>query len=176
MSKNPTSNVRLRVDHRSLAAVGGVLFGFDTSTMNAAINGISPTIRLSSGSVGFVAVVALISCAVGAWFAGLVAARIRRKRDAPGGWTDRARIGDRGGRQPRAKTLGTTRGLLKAVVDREADRILGVAILAAQGGEVAAVVQTAMLGGLPASTLPDAVLAHPTMTKGLNQLFASWTN
>jgi hypothetical protein len=34
----------------------------------------------------------------------------------------------------------------------------------------------AMLGGLPASTLRDAVLAHPTMAEGLNQLFASWTD
>jgi probable pyridine nucleotide-disulfide oxidoreductase len=77
---------------------------------------------------------------------------------------------------PRAKTLGATRGLLKAVVERESDRILGASILTAQGGEVAAVIQMAMLGGLPASTLRDAVLAHPTMAEGLNQLFGSWTD
>jgi hypothetical protein len=29
---------------------------------------------------------------------------------------------------------------------------------------------------LPASTLRDAVLAHPAMAKGLNQLFANWTH
>jgi pyruvate/2-oxoglutarate dehydrogenase complex dihydrolipoamide dehydrogenase (E3) component len=77
---------------------------------------------------------------------------------------------------PRAKTLGNVRGLLKAVVDRDTDRILGVAILAAHGGEVAAVVQMAMLAGVPASALRDAVLAHPTMAEGLNQLFARWTD
>jgi pyruvate/2-oxoglutarate dehydrogenase complex dihydrolipoamide dehydrogenase (E3) component len=77
---------------------------------------------------------------------------------------------------PRAKTLGAPRGLLKAVVERGSERILGAAILAAQAGEVAAVIQMAMLGGLPASTLRDAVLAHPTMAEGLNQLFASWTD
>jgi pyruvate/2-oxoglutarate dehydrogenase complex dihydrolipoamide dehydrogenase (E3) component len=77
---------------------------------------------------------------------------------------------------PRAKTLGATRGLLKAVVERGSDRILGAAILAAHGGEVAAVIQMAMVGGLPASSLHDAVLAHPTMAEGLNQLFASWTD
>ena len=76
---------------------------------------------------------------------------------------------------PRAKTLGATRGLLKAVVERGSGRILGAAILAAQGGEVAAVIQMAMLGRLPASSLRDAVLAHPTMAEGLNQLFASST-
>jgi pyruvate/2-oxoglutarate dehydrogenase complex dihydrolipoamide dehydrogenase (E3) component len=75
---------------------------------------------------------------------------------------------------PRAKTLGATRGLFKAVVERESDRILGAAILAQNGAEVVAVVQTAMLGGLGASVLRDAVLAHPTMAEGLNTLFASW--
>jgi pyruvate/2-oxoglutarate dehydrogenase complex dihydrolipoamide dehydrogenase (E3) component len=41
---------------------------------------------------------------------------------------------------------------------------------------VAAVVQMAMLAGVPASALRDAVLAHPTMAEGLNQLFARWTD
>jgi pyruvate/2-oxoglutarate dehydrogenase complex dihydrolipoamide dehydrogenase (E3) component len=75
---------------------------------------------------------------------------------------------------PRARTLGATRGLLKAVVEKGSDRILGAAILAANGGEVAAVIQTAMLGDLRASALRDAMLAHPTMAEGLNALFASW--
>jgi pyruvate/2-oxoglutarate dehydrogenase complex dihydrolipoamide dehydrogenase (E3) component len=75
----------------------------------------------------------------------------------------------------RAKPLGATRGLLKAVVERDSDRILGAAILAAHGGEVAAI-QMAMLGGLSASTLRNAVLAHPAMAEGLNQLFAIWVD
>jgi pyruvate/2-oxoglutarate dehydrogenase complex dihydrolipoamide dehydrogenase (E3) component len=77
---------------------------------------------------------------------------------------------------PRARTLGATRGLLKAVVERDSERILGAAILAANGGEVAAVVQMAMLGDLPAPALRDAMLAHPTMAEGLNALFASWVD
>ncbi|HET6509139.1 MAG TPA: FAD-dependent oxidoreductase [Baekduia sp.] len=77
---------------------------------------------------------------------------------------------------PRAKTLDAPRGLLKAVVDRGSDRILGAAILAAHGGEVIATVQVAMLGGLPSSALRDGILAHPTMAEGLNQLFAAWTD
>jgi hypothetical protein len=36
-----------------------------------------------------------------------------------------------------------------------------------------AVVQTAMLGGLPYTVLRDAILAHPTMAEGLNALFAA---
>lgn len=35
-----------------------------------------------------------------------------------------------------------------------------------------AVVQTAMLGGLPYTTLRDAILTHPTMAEGLNVLLA----
>jgi pyruvate/2-oxoglutarate dehydrogenase complex dihydrolipoamide dehydrogenase (E3) component len=67
---------------------------------------------------------------------------------------------------PRTRTLGAPRGLLKAVVDRDDDRILGAAVLAASGGEVIAAIQMAMLGGLTASSLRDAVLAHPTMAEG----------
>ena len=36
-----------------------------------------------------------------------------------------------------------------------------------------AVVQTAMLDGLPYTVLRDAILAHPTMAEGLNALFAA---
>src|SRR3954451_5179219 len=62
------------------AALGGLLFGFDTSTMNAAINGIRQTLDLSAGEVGFIAAISLIGAAVGAWFAGPVAARSNRNR------------------------------------------------------------------------------------------------
>jgi MFS transporter, SP family, sugar:H+ symporter len=62
------------------AALGGFLFGFDTSTLNAAINGIRPTLDLSTGEVGFIAAIALIGAAIGAWFAGPVSARLGRKR------------------------------------------------------------------------------------------------
>src|SRR5688572_4276968 len=62
------------------AALGGFLFGFDTSTMNAAINGIRPTLELSAGAVGFVAAIALIGVAIGAWFAGPMSTRLGRNR------------------------------------------------------------------------------------------------
>jgi pyruvate/2-oxoglutarate dehydrogenase complex dihydrolipoamide dehydrogenase (E3) component len=77
------------------------------------------------------------------------------------------------GAVPRAVTSGETRGYLKAVVDAKTDRILGAAILAAEGGEVVAVVQVAMHAGLPYTALRDMVFAHPTMAEGLNDLFAS---
>lgn len=74
---------------------------------------------------------------------------------------------------PRARTLGETRGFLKAVVDAGSSRILGFAMLGPEAGEVAAVVQIAMLGRLPFTALRDGVLAHPTMAEGLNYLFSS---
>ena len=66
--------------------------------------------------------------------------------------------------------------MFKAVVERGSDQILGAAILGAHGGEVIAAIQMAMLGGLTAGTLRDAILAHPTMVEGLNGLFGSWVD
>jgi pyruvate/2-oxoglutarate dehydrogenase complex dihydrolipoamide dehydrogenase (E3) component len=74
---------------------------------------------------------------------------------------------------PRARTMGETRGLLKAVVDAHSDQILGFAMLGESAGEVAAVVQTAMLGRLPFTALRDGILGHPTMAEGLNYLFSA---
>jgi pyruvate/2-oxoglutarate dehydrogenase complex dihydrolipoamide dehydrogenase (E3) component len=73
---------------------------------------------------------------------------------------------------PRAMTSGETRGYLKVVVDAVTDQILGASILAAEGGEVMAVVQVAMRAGMPSAVLRDMVFAHPTMSEGLNDLFA----
>jgi hypothetical protein len=42
-----------------------------------------------------------------------------------------------------------------------------------EAGEVVAVVQTAMLAGLPYTELCDAILAHPTMVEGLGSLFSN---
>ncbi|MFO0823593.1 MAG: mercuric reductase [Gemmataceae bacterium] len=73
---------------------------------------------------------------------------------------------------PRAVTMGETHGLFKAVIDADTNKILGASILAAEGGELMAIVQVAMLGGLPYTALRDLVFAHPTMAEGLNDLFA----
>ncbi len=73
---------------------------------------------------------------------------------------------------PRARTLGERQGFMKALIAADDDRILGFAMLGAQAGEVMAVVQVAMLGGLPFTALRDGILAHPTLAEGLNMLFA----
>jgi pyruvate/2-oxoglutarate dehydrogenase complex dihydrolipoamide dehydrogenase (E3) component len=71
----------------------------------------------------------------------------------------------------RTRTTGETRGFMKALVDAQRDDILGFTMFGADAGEVMAVVQTAMLAGLPFTSLRDAVLTHPTMAEGLGELF-----
>jgi pyruvate/2-oxoglutarate dehydrogenase complex dihydrolipoamide dehydrogenase (E3) component len=72
----------------------------------------------------------------------------------------------------RTWTIAETRGLMKALVDAQHDRILGFTMLGPEAGEVMAVVQTAMLAGMPSTGLRDAILTHPTMAEGLNALFS----
>jgi pyruvate/2-oxoglutarate dehydrogenase complex dihydrolipoamide dehydrogenase (E3) component len=57
------------------------------------------------------------------------------------------------------------------VVDGDTDQILGAAILSVEGGEVATVLQVAMMGRLPYTAIRDAIFAHPTLTESLNDLF-----
>jgi pyruvate/2-oxoglutarate dehydrogenase complex dihydrolipoamide dehydrogenase (E3) component len=73
----------------------------------------------------------------------------------------------------RARAIGETRGFMKMLLAADSDRILGFTMLGADAGEVLAVVQTAMLAGLPYTALRDAILTHPTMAEGLNVLLAS---
>jgi len=73
----------------------------------------------------------------------------------------------------RTHTTGETAGFMKVLVEVSGDRILGFTMIGTEAGEVVAVVQTAMLGGLPYTVLRDAILAHPTMAEGLNNLFAA---
>lgn len=71
----------------------------------------------------------------------------------------------------RALEVDETRGFMKAVVDKDSNQILGAAILGIEGGEVMAVVETAMMGKLPYTALRDATYAHPTLAESLNNLF-----
>jgi pyruvate/2-oxoglutarate dehydrogenase complex dihydrolipoamide dehydrogenase (E3) component len=74
---------------------------------------------------------------------------------------------------PRARTMRETDGLWKAVIDGRTDRILGVSLLGPEAGETLTTVQTAMLADVPYTMLRDMVITHPTMTEGLNLLFAA---
>jgi pyruvate/2-oxoglutarate dehydrogenase complex dihydrolipoamide dehydrogenase (E3) component len=73
----------------------------------------------------------------------------------------------------RARTLGETRGFMKALVESEGERILGFAAFGVGAGETMSVVQIAMIAGLPYTALRDAVLTHPTLAEGMGVLFSS---
>ena len=73
----------------------------------------------------------------------------------------------------RAQATGETQGLMKAVIAADDDRILGFTMLGAEAGEVTAIVQTAMMAGLPYAKLRDADFAHPTMAEGLGVLLSN---
>jgi sugar porter (SP) family MFS transporter len=61
------------------AALGGLLFGFDTSVINGAVDSIQKTFDLGSAAIGFTVAITLIGCAIGAWFAGQLADAWGRK-------------------------------------------------------------------------------------------------
>ncbi|MGQ0538801.1 MAG: mercuric reductase [Gemmatimonadaceae bacterium] len=75
----------------------------------------------------------------------------------------------------RASEVAETRGFMKAVVDLATERILGAAVLGIEGGEIASLMQVAMLGKLPYTALRDAMFAHPTLAESLNNLFRRLT-
>lgn len=73
----------------------------------------------------------------------------------------------------RALEMDESRGFMKAVVDAATGRILGAAVLGVEGGELMSVIQLAMMGGVGARTLREAIFAHPLLAESLNNLFAT---
>jgi sugar porter (SP) family MFS transporter len=59
-------------------AVGGFLFGFDSSVVNGAVDAIKDEFALSEAVTGFAVAVALLGCAAGAYLAGKVADKYGR--------------------------------------------------------------------------------------------------
>jgi len=73
----------------------------------------------------------------------------------------------------RAIEVDECRGMLKVVVDAETKQILGCAVLGIEGGEIMAMLEIAMMGKLPYTTLRNAIFAHPTLAESLNNLFGT---
>ena len=73
----------------------------------------------------------------------------------------------------RAREMGETRGFMKVIVDAENQQVLGAAILGIEGGEIASILQVAMMGNLPYTALRDGIFSHPTLAESLNDLFMS---
>lgn len=73
---------------------------------------------------------------------------------------------------PRAKTLGETDGLLKAIIDEKTGLILGCMLFAPDSSEVINTVALAMKTGQDYTFLRDFIFTHPSMSEALNDLFA----
>ena len=74
-----TAKIPQRVIWLAVAgAVGGFLFGFDSSVVNGAVDAIKEEFALSEAVTGFAVAVALLGCAAGAYLAGKVADRYGR--------------------------------------------------------------------------------------------------
>ena len=80
-----TTNVQQGEEHfgyvvfiAAAAAMGGFLFGYDSSVINGAVTGIQKHFNVGSNQTGFAVSSALIGSAVGAWGAGPIADRVGR--------------------------------------------------------------------------------------------------
>jgi pyruvate/2-oxoglutarate dehydrogenase complex dihydrolipoamide dehydrogenase (E3) component len=73
----------------------------------------------------------------------------------------------------RALEMDESRGFMKAIIDTDTEQIIGCSILGIEGGEIAAIIQMAMMGKVPYSEIRDTVFSHPTLAESLNNLFAN---
>jgi probable pyridine nucleotide-disulfide oxidoreductase len=74
---------------------------------------------------------------------------------------------------PRARILGRTEGLLKAIVDADTSKILGCTLLCAESSEMINTIQTAINAGLEYQVVRDTIYTHPSMTEAYNDLFST---
>jgi pyruvate/2-oxoglutarate dehydrogenase complex dihydrolipoamide dehydrogenase (E3) component len=73
----------------------------------------------------------------------------------------------------RAIEMGTTKGLMKIVVDADTDQILGATVLGINGGEVVQTIMVLMYAKVSWKLLKGAVYIHPTLTEGFFGLLES---
>lgn len=73
----------------------------------------------------------------------------------------------------RAIERSETQGLMKVVVNAENDRLLGVAILGSEGGELVQSLMMLMLADQPWTLLKQRMFIHPTLTEGFFTLMDS---
>jgi pyruvate/2-oxoglutarate dehydrogenase complex dihydrolipoamide dehydrogenase (E3) component len=73
---------------------------------------------------------------------------------------------------PRARILNSTNGLLKTIVDRNTNKILGCTLFCMEANEMINTVQMAMNAGLDYRVVRDTIFTHPSMTEALNDLYS----
>jgi pyruvate/2-oxoglutarate dehydrogenase complex dihydrolipoamide dehydrogenase (E3) component len=72
----------------------------------------------------------------------------------------------------KARELSETEGLIKVLVDAKSGRILGAAVLAADGSELVHMYVDLMNAGAPYTVLRDAVHIHPTLAEAVQSAVA----
>jgi pyruvate/2-oxoglutarate dehydrogenase complex dihydrolipoamide dehydrogenase (E3) component len=72
----------------------------------------------------------------------------------------------------RALEIDETRGLMKVIVHKETEEILGCAILGTEGGEVMSMIEIAMMGKMSYKKLKEGTFAHPTLAEALNTVLS----
>jgi SP family arabinose:H+ symporter-like MFS transporter len=75
-----TTNMRTVYMLTAVAALGGLLFGYDTAVISGAIGFLKIKFQLSAAMVGWAASSAIIGCIFGAMFAGWASDKLGRKR------------------------------------------------------------------------------------------------
>jgi pyruvate/2-oxoglutarate dehydrogenase complex dihydrolipoamide dehydrogenase (E3) component len=73
----------------------------------------------------------------------------------------------------RTRTVSEPRGIMKMLLAKDSDQILGFAAFGFEASEQMVAVQTAMIGHLPYTVLRDAIFTHPTMSEGINELLGN---
>ena len=73
----------------------------------------------------------------------------------------------------KAREIGETKGFIKVIVDQQTNRILGAAVLAAEGAELVHLYVDLMNAGAPYSTIRDAVHIHPTLSEAIQSAVSS---
>jgi pyruvate/2-oxoglutarate dehydrogenase complex dihydrolipoamide dehydrogenase (E3) component len=69
---------------------------------------------------------------------------------------------------PRTRILGQTEGVLKAIIHRETDQILGFTLFCADAQELVNTVRMALLAGMTFAQLRDQIYTHPSMSEAFN--------
>lgn len=74
---------------------------------------------------------------------------------------------------PRPKTVRDPRGLIKVVVDRKTDAILGATLFCVDSQEIINLVSLAMDHGLPYTALRDRMYTHPSSSEAFNEVLGT---
>lgn len=72
---------------------------------------------------------------------------------------------------PKAKVIGKTDGLLKAIIDNKTGLIAGATLFCAESHELINLIKMAIDNHIPAAYLHNQIFTHPTMAEALNDLF-----